>query len=419
GLNTYSGGTTNAGGTLNIANNSAVGTGPVSYLSGAVHIADGTVITNIFVVPSSTADSMMDLVSGTATWAGDIQLTGGGAQFRPSGVNGTLILTGNGSFGNRNFIIPRGSVRFASNAVFSANGGACSFDRNSTKNSAFITVADNASVSFSQFSLGGGQASGGRMILTISDNANFSVANNFDLHDSTASSAVSSVNLDGGTLTVGGFIKTRTGASQLSTNFFNGGTLKASADNVSFLPALNGLTAIVQTGGAKIDDGGFAVTIAAPLIHDSSLGSTTDGGLTKLGAGALTLSGVNTYTGGTFINAGILALSGTGSIFNSKNIFVGSGATFDFSGTSTGNFALNAGQILWGNGAVNGNFTLNAGAILSPGSNSIGALTFSNSLTLAAGSTNIFEVSHLPLASDSVKIFGALTNGGTLIVTNI
>ncbi|HEU6448252.1 MAG TPA: autotransporter-associated beta strand repeat-containing protein [Verrucomicrobiae bacterium] len=411
--NAYSGGTTNSGGTLNIANDSAVGAGPVTYLSGAVHIADETVITNTFVVPSSTADSMLDLVSGTATWAGDIVLTGGGAQFRPSGINGTLYLTGHGNFGNRNFIIPRGSVHIAGNADFSATGSASSFDRNSTGNSGFFTVEDNASVSFAQFSLGGGQASGGRMILTINDNANFTVTANFDLHNSTASSAVSSINLNGGTLTVGGFIKTRTGSSQLSTNFFNGGTLKAYAANSSFLPALSGFKAVVQSGGAIVDDSGFPITIAAPLTHDPAFG-TADGGLIKLGPGTLTLGGASTYLGNTVVSNGTLALAASGSIANSTNIIV-AGGIFDIS--AAGGFTLGSGKTISGFGTINGNFSVSSGATLSPGL-SIGTLTFNNALSMAAGSTNIFEINHSPLTNDIVNVGGTLALNGTLIVTN-
>ena len=71
-----------------------------------------------------------------------------------------------------------------------------------------------------------------------------------------------------------------------------------------------------------------------------------------------------------------------------------------------------------GYGSVNGNFTVGSGARLAPGG-SVGTLTFSNSLTLAAGSTNFFEISKSPLTNDVARIFGALTNGGTLVVTNI
>jgi hypothetical protein len=76
------------------------------------------------------------------------------------------------------------------------------------------------------------------------------------------------------------------------------------------------------------------------------------------------------------------------------------------------------GGTLGGNGVINGATTNQSGGTLSPGTAGIGALTFSNSLTLAAGCTNVFEISKSPLTNDSARISGALTCGGTLIVTN-
>ena len=65
----------------------------------------------------------------------------------------------------------------------------------------------------------------------------------------------------------------------------------------------------MRNGGAIINDGGYAVTISQPLLHSNIAGdNATDGGLTKLGNGTLTLTANNTYNGGTTINAGILAL---------------------------------------------------------------------------------------------------------------
>jgi autotransporter-associated beta strand protein len=129
-------------------------------------------------------------------------------------------------------------------------------------------------------------------------------------------------------------------------------------------------------------------------------------------------TGVNTYTGGTTVSSGTLALTSSGSIASSSGISISFGALLDVSGTAGGSLTLASGQTLSGNGSVKGNFVVGSGAILAPG-NSIGTMTFSNALTLSVGRTNIFEISKSPLTNDCAKIFGALTNGGTLIVTNI
>jgi len=120
-------------------------------------------------------------------------------------------------------------------------------------------------------------------------------------------------------------------------------------------------------------------------------------GVVKLGSGAWTLTGNSTFTGATVVSNGTLLVNGS---------LAGNGITV-------------AGSTLGGNGVIAGPATLRAGAMLAPGSNAIGALTFSTALTLADGSTNLFELSHAPLTNDFVRISGALTNGGTLIITNL
>ncbi|HEV2969534.1 MAG TPA: autotransporter-associated beta strand repeat-containing protein [Pirellulales bacterium] len=85
---------------------------------------------------------------------------------------------------------------------------------------------------------------------------------------------------------------------------FNGGTLMPTGSSTTFLQTLTG--AKVQAGGAIIDTSGFNITVAQPLVHDVALGPSLDGGLTKAGAGTLTLTGGNLYTGPTKITAGTL-----------------------------------------------------------------------------------------------------------------
>src|SRR5262249_41633997 len=97
---------------------------------------------------------------------------------------------------------------------------------------------------------------------------------------------------------------------------FNGGTLVAAASSTTFFqgntasPAIP-ITAIVKSGGAIIDSSSNNITVAEPLIHDSTLGRALDGGLLKKGSGRLTLTAASAYTGVTIVTNGNLALNGS------------------------------------------------------------------------------------------------------------
>jgi len=105
------------------------------------------------------------------------------------------------------------------------------------------------------------------------------------------------------------------------------GTLKAYADAANWL-ALNDSTShvYVKDGGATFDTAGYTMGIVAPLEHGGI--AAIDGGLTKAGAGLLTLSGLNTYTGPTIVSAGTLSLA-QACLYDASNVIVGSGAVLD------------------------------------------------------------------------------------------
>jgi autotransporter-associated beta strand protein len=246
---------------------------------------------------------------------------------------------------------------------------------------------------------GAGQLGGGNYAANI---ANSGVL----IFDSTASQTLSGVVSGAGMLLQNG-----SGALTLSgTNTYTGGTTINAG-------------ALVIGGAGQLGGGAYAgnITNNGVLSYSSSAAQTNlgvisgTGALNQNGSGALTLSASNTYTGGTTVNAGTLALIGAGSIAGSTNLVLASGATLDVSAAA--GFTVGAAQTLSGTGAVNGAVTLDGA--LSPGGGAVGALTFSNGLTLAAGSTNIFKIVSSPLTNDAVVVLGALTNGGTLLVTNI
>src|SRR5262249_46281761 len=104
----------------------------------------------------------------------------------------------------------------------------------------------------------------------------------------------------------------------------------------------------------------------------------------------LTLSGTNTYTGATTVNAGTLLVNG--SIAPSSSVTVNSSA------------------ILGGTGVLPST-VINSGGTLAPG-NSIGTVTVNGNLTFGPGSVYAVEVS--PAAADRTNVTGTATLAGTV-----
>jgi autotransporter-associated beta strand protein len=132
------------------------------------------------------------------------------------------------------------------------------------------------------------------------------------------------------------------------------------------------------------------------LQHDSTLGVTPDGGLTKLGAGNLTLTAASTYTGNTLVGAGTLTVNGS------------------LAATAV-NVATNA--TLSGSGSLGGSITISNGATLAPGAVGVlGNLTVAGSVTLQG--TAAMDLNLSTLTNDVLKA-ASITFGGTLTVTNL
>jgi autotransporter-associated beta strand protein len=142
--------------------------------------------------------------------------------------------------------------------------------------------------------------------------------------------------INGGTLRVGsaGALGPSGGIS------FGGGTLQYTASNqVDYSGRIGVGTNLASTGPISIDTNGQSVTYA------SGLSGTNSGGLTKLGAGTLTLNGTNNYTGPTIVSGGALTVNGSIENFNAP-LTVGNQATLSGTGTISNSVTLNSGGTL-------------------------------------------------------------------------
>ncbi|MDQ6912599.1 MAG: autotransporter-associated beta strand repeat-containing protein [Verrucomicrobiota bacterium] len=136
---------------------------------------------------------------------------------------------------------------------------------------------------------------------------------------------------------------------------------------------------LLVTGSRNTD------TLVSGVITDGGPSFSAGGMLTKVGLGTLTLSGNNSYTGLTNVNAGKLLVNG--SIPGPAH--VASGAT------------------LGGSGSIGGAVTVDAGGILSPG-NSPGAISV-GSLALAANANLLIEIGGTTPGAGDVILGGTLT----------
>lgn len=171
---------------------------------------------------------------------------------------------------------------------------------------------------------------------------------------------------------------------------FYGGTVQVSSDPGALSGGIlfqNNLTKVmIGEGGATIDDGGAAVLINAPLQHDGTV--STDGGLTKKGAGTLTFN----FDPGT-------AASG---VYNGNTV------------VAEGTLKLPAVGLTWGSFTVNNGAKLTVWRYNDLAVAEVGGLTFNNgsSLTIDEG----LPAGTPDAASPLLYVNGSITTAGTVII---
>lgn len=282
---------------------------------------------------------------------------------------------------------------------------------NSALNHLDITGAGNV-VLLGKNLLGGGSGTA-TGILTITNTDATSVIASTDnstaiLLGATAQSA-GTLNLSGGTLKITTTGAAIAGGNGTSTLNFNGAKIVAGASSTSFLTNLT--TATVYPNGVTFDTAGFNISLAQPLGNGG-------GGLTKLGAGRLTISKTASYSGNTTIGAGTLALAEPGNIANSAQIIISNAAVLDVTGRNDQTLTLNSGKTLRGGGTLAGKLNAAAGSTLNPG-DAIGSLVVQSNITLAGTLVLELNRTNVPAGDQLLVTNGTIAGGGTLTVNNL
>ena len=373
------------------------GTGPVTNNAAIVVNRTGTVsITNTLAGTGSLTNQLAGgivTIAGLNTMSGPIVLNAGtlnlvGPQSAASSTNITLNAP---VAGGSTVLNLSGGITLGSNVTLSLLGTTDVPDARcnlGTGNDATTNVVNGPIV------VGGAGTSGTIQFITVINSEldiNGSIsqpdyAGRLNLRGTGVGHIYGTINLpsanhisttDGGT-----WIIHSTGNSWTNSNFA-GGTLRLAANNALPPGLILSLQSTLDLAGFSQQVGGLMSTAGTGIIGNSSTTSDsvltlatadswTFGGVIKdvvgsgthkvgltLAGGTLTLTNVSTYTGETLINAGTLALSGSGSLNSTAgSISIAAGATFDVSGVTSPPYAVRTGKTLSG-GGVSGGATIN------------------------------------------------------------
>ncbi len=442
--NTYTGGTTISGGTLVASNVEALGTGDV---------------TNDAVLELNTGGTFDNAISGSGhvVKSGDDALTLSGANTYTGGTlisGGTLVATS---------VDALGSGDVTNDAVLELNTGG-DFDNAISGSGQVVKSGDETlTLSGANSYTGGTLISSGTLVATsvealgsgdVTDNAVLEL-NTGGTFDNAISGSGQVVKSGDETLTLSGS-NTYTGGTTI-----NDGTLIATSvdalgsgdvtDNAvlelntggTFDNAISGSGQVVKsgdktltlsgansyTGGTTINDG----TLVATSVDALGTGDVTDdatlelntggdfdnaiggsGNVVKSGADTLTLSGSNTYTGGTLISDGTLVASnvdalGTGDVTDNATLELNTGGDFDNAISGRGQVVKSGDKTLTLSGAntYTGGTTINGGTLVASNVEALGSGDIDNYASLQLNASGQFVTANLTTHDNATTAIGA------------
>ncbi|EAO4731928.1 autotransporter-associated beta strand repeat-containing protein [Salmonella enterica subsp. enterica serovar Soerenga] len=405
GSNTYRGGTTISGGTLVASNVEALGTGDV---------------TNNATLELNTGGDFDNNISGSGqvVKSGDETLTLSGANSYTGGTTisgGTLIASNVEALGT-------GDV--TDNAVLELNTGG-DFDNAISGSGQVVKSGDETlTLSGTNTYTGGTTISGGTLVATSVDAlGSGDVTDDATLELNTGGTFDNAISGSGQVVKSGDDVLTLSGA-----NSYSGGTLISDGTLVASNVEALGTGDVTDNATLELNTGG---------TFDNVISGS--GQVVKSGDDTLTLSGSNTYTGGTLISDGTLVATsvdalGSGDVTDNATLELNTGGDFTNNISGSGQVVKSGDETLTLSGAnsYTGGTTISGGTLVASNVEALGSGDVTDNATLElntggtfdnaiGGSGNVVKsgADTLTLSGSNTYTGGTLISDGTLVASNV
>ncbi|HAF1792686.1 TPA: autotransporter outer membrane beta-barrel domain-containing protein [Salmonella enterica] len=384
GANSYTGGTTISGGTLVVSNVEALGSGDV---------------TDNATLELNTGGDFDNAISGSGqvVKSGDETLTLSGANSYTGGTtisDGTLVASN---------VEALGSGNVTDDATLELNTGG-DFDNAISGSGQVVKSGDKTlTLSGANSYTGGTTISGGTLVASNVDAlGSGDVTDNATLELNTGGDFANNI---GGT---GSVVKSGDETLTLSgTNTYRGGTTISGGTLVASNVEALGTGDVTDNATLELNTGGD---------FDNNIGGT--GSVVKSGDETLTLSGANSYTGGTTISGGTLVATsvdalGSGDVTDNATLELNTGGDFDNAISGSGQVVKSGDKTLTLSGAnsYSGATTISGGTLIAANVNALGTGAIDNRASLLLDANGQFTVTDLTTESGGNTEIGA---GSTL-----
>ncbi|EHK0977805.1 autotransporter outer membrane beta-barrel domain-containing protein [Salmonella enterica subsp. enterica] len=380
GANTYTGGTLISDGTLVASNVEALGTGDVTD-NAVLELNTGGDFDNAI----SGSGQVEKSGDGTLTLSGSNTYTGG------TTINdGTLIATS---------VDALGSGDVTDDAVLELNTGG-DFINNIGGTGRVEKSGDKTlTLSGSNSYTGGTTISDGTLVASnVESLGTGDVTNNATLELNTGGDFTNNI---GGS---GQVVKSGDDALALSgANSYTGGTLISSGTLVA--------TNVDALGSGDVTDNATLELNTGGTFDNAISGS---GQVVKSGDETLTLSGANSYTGGTLISSGTLVANdvnalGSGDVTNNATLELNTGGDFDNAISGSGQVVKSGGDTLTlsGNNSYTGGTLISDGTLVASNVEALGSGNIDNYASLQLNASGQFVTANLTTHDNATTAIGA------------